>query len=272
MCVWKGSSVCAWGEGGCVHKEGFECACMGIGCVYGRGRVCVHGERVCIRMGWSGRMCTYEMCPVCMREEREGVCIWKSLSVYAWGEEGCVHMEGFEWSNGVHGEREMCFGRGRVACMGRGCVHMEGVKWRAWGEGRVFGRGGVCSWGEGGCVYGRGGVCVHGGGCVYGRGGVCMDEERKDACIWKGYIHPLPMHAHSNPSIYTPSPHAHTLHPFHTHTPSLSQCMHTQTLPYAHILSSSMYTPSLHAWGEDVCIWKWSDGVHGERVCAFGMG
>ena len=36
----------AWGEGGCVHMEGVECACMGSGsvCAYRRGQVYVHGE------------------------------------------------------------------------------------------------------------------------------------------------------------------------------------------------------------------------------------
>ena len=153
-----------------MHKEGFECACMGIGCVYGRGRVCVHGERVCIWLGWSGRMCAYEMCPVCMHEEREGVCIWKSLSVYAWGEEGCVHMEGFECACMWRGS--MCaYGSGRMVCMGRGRCVLEGVEWRAWGED-------VCIWRGSNGVHGERDVYLEGVECVHGRGRVC---------IWKGW-------------------------------------------------------------------------------------
>ena len=47
VCIWKGWSVRASGEGGYVYMEGVECACIGRGkiCVYGRGGVCVHGER-----------------------------------------------------------------------------------------------------------------------------------------------------------------------------------------------------------------------------------
>ena len=52
VCIWKGWSVRARGEGGCVYTEGVECVCTGRGrmCVYERGGVCVHGERdkVCI--------------------------------------------------------------------------------------------------------------------------------------------------------------------------------------------------------------------------------
>ena len=50
--------------------EGVECACMGRG-------------RVCIGKGSSGA-----------HGEREVVCIWKRLSVKAWGEG--VYMEGVE--------------------------------------------------------------------------------------------------------------------------------------------------------------------------------
>ena len=53
------------------------------------------------------RMCAYGRSRVFVHGEREGV--WSS--VCAWGEVGCVHMEGVEY-----------------ACMGRGCVHMEGVE------------------------------------------------------------------------------------------------------------------------------------------------
>ena len=57
VCIWKGWSVRAWGEGECV---------------YGRGGVCMHGERVeCACMGRGG---------VCMHGERECVCIWKGSS------------------------------------------------------------------------------------------------------------------------------------------------------------------------------------------------
>ena len=66
---------------------------------------------------------------VCMDEERKGACIWKVLSVIAFGEGGnlSVHMEGVEcacmgvciWKGGVcaHGERDgVCMegSRGRV--------------------------------------------------------------------------------------------------------------------------------------------------------------
>ena len=67
--------------------EGVECVCMGRGCVYGRGGVCVHGEREGVYM--EGVQC-------------------------AWGE--CVYMEGFECA--CIGEREgMCIWKGGV------CVH-----------------------------------------------------------------------------------------------------------------------------------------------------
>ena len=44
MRVWKVLSVHALGEGGHVHMEVVECACMGRGraCAHGRGGVCVH--------------------------------------------------------------------------------------------------------------------------------------------------------------------------------------------------------------------------------------
>ena len=84
VCIWKGWSVRAWGEGGCVHMEEVECACMGRGCAYGRGGVCMHGERVCIRK-WSS-------VHACMRRGR--VCIWKGgVCVH---ERECVYMEGVE--------------------------------------------------------------------------------------------------------------------------------------------------------------------------------
>ena len=119
MCIWKGWSVHAWGEGGCVY-EGVQCACMG------RRRECV-----CIWKGWS------------VHGEREDVCIWKygkagqglgtgyvhgeREGVYmegvecAWGEVGCVYGRG-----GVcmHGERESVHAWG-----GGVCVHMEGVEY-----------------------------------------------------------------------------------------------------------------------------------------------
>ena len=69
-----------------VSEEGYLLPTIArkITCVYGRGGVCVHGKRV-------------------------GVCIWKESSVHAWGEGGCVHMEGVECA---------CIGRGRE------CVYM----------------------------------------------------------------------------------------------------------------------------------------------------
>ena len=76
VCIWKGWSVHAWGEGGCV---------------YGRGGVCVHGER-------------------------EGVCTWKGRVCIPGQREG-VYMEGVECA---------CIGRGGCVC-GRGglCMHGE---------------------------------------------------------------------------------------------------------------------------------------------------
>ena len=91
-----------------------------------------------------------------MDEERKGACIWKVLSVIAFGEGGRVHMEGVEC---------VCMGRGRVCAYGRvecaymekGCVYMEGIKCACMGRGRV------CTWK---------GWSVH--------------REREDVCIWKG--------------------------------------------------------------------------------------
>ena len=79
------------------------------GVYMGRGRVCVHGERVSIGGGgvcmhaWGEGGCIWKRWSACMR--RGSVCIWKGWSVRAWGEGGCVHMEEVE-----------------CACMGRGCV------------------------------------------------------------------------------------------------------------------------------------------------------
>ena len=60
-----------------MYMEGVECACTGRGCLYnyGRGGVCMHGERevVCI---WKG----------------EDVCIRKGWSVCARGEGRCVYI------------------------------------------------------------------------------------------------------------------------------------------------------------------------------------
>ena len=67
------------GEREGVYMEGVECACMGRGrvCAYGKGGVCMHGER-------------------------EDVCIWKESSVHGEREGVCI------WKGGVcvHGERE----------------------------------------------------------------------------------------------------------------------------------------------------------------------
>ena len=104
----------AWGEGGCVYR---------------RGRVCVHGEREGVYMkgssvhawGEGGSVCAYGRGGVCM--ERGRMCVY-----------GSTVKLGRAWEpDYVHGEREG--------------VYMEGVE---------------CAWGEVGCVYGRGGVCVHG--------------------------------------------------------------------------------------------------------------
>ena len=88
VCILKGSSVRALGEGGCVHgeREGV-CIC--------KGRVCVHGE--------SEDVCIWKESSACMGEGvcaygRGRVCIWKESSVRAWGEGGCVHMEGVKCS------------------------------------------------------------------------------------------------------------------------------------------------------------------------------
>ena len=65
VCIWKGWSVHAWGEG--VYTEVVGCACMRRGrvCIW-KGGVCVHEERECVYM-----------------EGVECVCIWKGLSVRA---------------------------------------------------------------------------------------------------------------------------------------------------------------------------------------------
>ena len=77
VCIWKGSSVRAWGRGRVcaygrvwveregVYMEGVECACMGrVGCVYGKGGECMHGEREGVYMegvecAWTRRGCVY---------------------------------------------------------------------------------------------------------------------------------------------------------------------------------------------------------------------
>ena len=136
-----------------------------------------------------GRVCAYERVEcACMHGERESMFIWKGAwSVRAWGEGGCVHMEGWSvraWGEGgcVHMEEFEC------ACMGGGrmCAYMEGLSVHAWEDVRIWkGLNGVhgeremCiwkglsvhAWGEGGCVYMEGVECA------------CMDEERKDVCI-----------------------------------------------------------------------------------------
>ena len=80
VCIWKGSSVRARGEGVCVHMEGVEFACMGRGrvCIW-KGGVCVHGSLIprprpafhCLQYGKAG----------------QGL----GTSVRAWGEGGCVY-------------------------------------------------------------------------------------------------------------------------------------------------------------------------------------
>ena len=58
---------------------------------------------------------------MCVHGERE-MCIWKGLSVCAWGEGGCAY--GRVECVYMHGKREG--------------VYIEGGKWRAWGEGDVY--------------------------------------------------------------------------------------------------------------------------------------
>ena len=73
------------------------------GFVYGKGGVCMHGEREGVYMKGVQFACM---------GETECVCIWKGLSVHAWGEGGCVHG---------------CIRRGWVYVYERGgvCVHGE---------------------------------------------------------------------------------------------------------------------------------------------------
>ena len=67
VCIWKGRSVHAWGEGGYVYTEWVQFTCMWRGrmCVYGRGGVCIHGRKRMYVYG-MGRVCVYveKMCHI----------------------------------------------------------------------------------------------------------------------------------------------------------------------------------------------------------------
>ena len=128
--------------------EGVECACMGRGCVHMEGFECACMGRVCI---WKGSRRAWGKGVYMDGVEWEDVCIWKNLSVHAWGEDVCI------------------YGRFECECMGRGCVHMEVVEWCAWGEGEgdVYLEGVEC------VCMGRGRVCIRKGWSVRAWGGVC---------------------------------------------------------------------------------------------------
>ena len=50
MCVYGRGGVCVHGEREGVYMEGVECVCTGRGrmCVYGRCGVCVHRVKMCV--------------------------------------------------------------------------------------------------------------------------------------------------------------------------------------------------------------------------------
>ena len=138
--------------------------------------------------------------------------------------------------------------------------------------------------------------------CVYGRGGVCVHGEREDTCIWKGwgiraqrenvYTGGVDFMYMEGLETHHPSPHARTLHPFSLYTSTLSPCTHSIPSVYTHPLHACTLHPfritsslspcmvhcrqkgwSVHARGDDVCIWKgWSVCAWGEGRCVYMEG
>ena len=96
MCIWKGLSVRASGEGRYVYMEGVECACMGRGTMKVYVSVC---QWWFYSLGGLEHPATFSVPSpgICM-----DVCIWKGWSVRARGEGGCVYMK--EWSVHARGE------------------------------------------------------------------------------------------------------------------------------------------------------------------------
>ena len=83
---------------------------MGTGCVYTEGVECELSHPLVY--AW---MCVYGRGGVCVYREREDMCIWKVWSVCAWGDGGCVYMEGVECV--CMGEREdVCIWKGWSVC------------------------------------------------------------------------------------------------------------------------------------------------------------
>ena len=82
----------------------------------------------------------------------------------------------------------------------------------------------------------------------------------------------LPMHAHSTPSIYTPSlsPCTHTP-PFHTHTSSIYPCTHTPPLPYTQILSLRTQRREVGRERDEIedCHWNFGPGKIGPGTKIF---